>query len=311
MGYFDAIQGVFSLVIVIVIGFWLTRIEWFDEKTSEMFAKLVINITIPAMMLQNMVAYFDIGEILHLGIGLMAILAGIVSNYYLALLMAGVFRIPREERGVFASMAALSNTIFMGLPVNIAIFGEVSIPYALTYFIVNTAVFWTLGVYGIRKDVDPGQRFNLSTIKKLITPPLVGFILAIVVVVSGISIPRIVDDTTRMLGGITTPVSAFYIGTVFFYLSRRKITLDYRILLASIGKIILSPLIVYFFLSFTDLSPLMKNVFIIQASMPVMTQLVIVSKAYGANEELAALGALVTTGLSLMTIPLYMWLFNM
>ncbi|OPL07643.1 MAG: hypothetical protein AVO33_04515 [delta proteobacterium ML8_F1] len=311
MGYFGAVQGIFSLVILIVIGFWLTRIKWFDEGTSEMFAKLVINITIPAMMLQSMSVYFDIEEIRHLGMGVLAIFAGIITTYVLAHGVAVVIKVPRDERGVFSSMFALSNTIFMGLPVNIAIFGEVSIPYALTYFIANTAVFWTIGVYGIRRDTDPAQRFSLDSVKKLITPPLVGFVFAILVVVMEIRIPRIIEDTTRMLGGLTTPISAFYIGMVFYALSRRKIAINYKILVASFGKIVISPLVVFFFVSFTSLSPLMKNVFIIQASMPMMTQLVIVSRAYGARDEMVALGALVTTGLSLLTIPVYMLLFNM
>jgi len=54
----------------------------------------------------------------------------------------------------------------------------------------------------------------------------------------------------------------------------------------------------------------MKNVFIIQSSMPVMTQAVLVAKYYGVDNELATIGAAVTTILSLLVIPIYLIIFR-
>lgn len=42
--------------------------------------------------------------------------------------------------------------MFIGLPVNLALFGEKSIPAVMLYYMVNTTFFWTLGVHNIVQD---------------------------------------------------------------------------------------------------------------------------------------------------------------
>ena len=308
---FDGIQSILSLIIMMLIGYWLTKAKWLDEQSSSLFTKLVINITIPAMMFHNMISYFNIGEILQMGIGFIVIFIAIIISYLIAVFSAHLFNIPQNQHGVFSSMFSLSNTIFIGLPVNIALFGEQSIPYALTYFIANTTIFWTLGVYGIRKDVEKAAVFTFASIKRVFTPPFISFLISIPLIALGITIPRVILDTTKMIGGITSPIASFYIGTVFYYLARKRVIFNRQIILIVLGRVVISPLVMFLFLKYTQLPPLMRNVFIIQSAMPVMTQLVIIAKAYGADEELAALGATVTIVISLLTIPIYMTIFNM
>ncbi len=51
---------------------------------------------------------------------------------------------------------------------------------------------------------------------------------------------------------------------------------------------------------------MMKQVFVIQAAMPAMTQTPILAEAYKADSEYAGLGTSLTTLLSLISIPVYM-----
>jgi predicted permease len=50
----------------------------------------------------------------------------------------------------------------------------------------------------------------------------------------------------------------------------------------------------------------MRNVFTVQMGLPVMMQTTIVSELYGADVEYATKNVLLTTLVSLVTIPLYM-----
>jgi predicted permease len=54
----------------------------------------------------------------------------------------------------------------------------------------------------------------------------------------------------------------------------------------------------------------MKQVFIIQAAMPIITQSSIVAKFYKADHQYAALMVLVTTMLAVVMIPIYMALMQ-
>ena len=67
-------------------------------------------------------------------------------------------------------MFTCSNTIFIGLPINMAIFGSRAVPYVLIYYIANTTFFWTWGVYKISQD---SQTFaGLDDIPKKFGPGL-------------------------------------------------------------------------------------------------------------------------------------------
>ena len=54
----------------------------------------------------------------------------------------------------------------------------------------------------------------------------------------------------------------------------------------------------------------MKKVFIIEASMPVMTQAAIVAQAYNADYKYATILGTLSTAASLVFIPIYMILFS-
>ncbi|WZK65885.1 hypothetical protein V3472_12050 [Lacticaseibacillus rhamnosus] len=49
-----------------------------------------------------------------------------------------------------------ANTIFIGLPLNLALFGDKAVPYFLMYYVVNTVSTWTVGAFIMAWD-DPTQ----------------------------------------------------------------------------------------------------------------------------------------------------------
>ena len=62
--------------------------------------------------------------------------------------------------------------------------------------------------------------------------------------------------------------------------------------------------------NFANVPSLMKEVFVIQAAMPVMTNTAIVSKSYNADYEYATVCTIITTIASLLVIPIYMLLLS-
>lgn len=310
MEIFAGWQSIFVLMILIAIGFILARKRWFDESTSALFSRLVINITLPAMMLNNVTDYFELEQIREIGFGFFLILLTMAINFGVALASIRLFRIPQGKQGVFACMFSLSNTIFIGLPVNVALFGEAIIPYVLVYFVANTIMLWTVGVYLIRKDAHPETRFTLASLRKVFTPPLISFLVAVLLTILNIPIPSLVLETSRMIGGMTTPLATFYIGIVMESLPVREIRISKPMILVVLGRNIIAPSVVFAIFYSLQFPPLMRNVFVIMSAMPVMTQTVILSRAYDSDQNLAALGAFVTTIISLAAIPIYMMLLS-
>lgn len=308
----NALQSIMSIIIMISLGYYLTFKGWFDDNTSKLFARLVTTISLPCLMLSNLLKNFTRETLLSSGNGLIVPFISMVICYLLAKIVSHLIKVPSSRRGVFEVMFFISNTIFIGLPVNLALFGEVSVPYVLLYYISNTVLFWTIGIYEIGKD---GDNENLSLIsvenlKRIFSPPLLGFIVAIIFILLKINPPEFVMDTCRYLGNLTTPLSMLFIGITIHSVRLRDIRFSRDMLALIIGRFVVSPLSVLIISYFIRIPDMARNVFIIQASMPVMTQTAIISRAYDSDYEYAAVMISITTILSALFIPIYMYLFT-
>lgn len=318
----NAMQSVLTILSMVALGYILTHRGWFDDKISNVFSKLVTTVSLPALMISNLTSSFDKKTLTQLGSGFLIPFAIIVISYIIGLLIAKPLGIPKNQRGVFTALLSFSNTIFIGLPVNQSLFGDTAVPYVLLYYIANTTIFWTVGIYGIGLDgKDPKDSnskggflslLSLATLKKIFSPALGGFAVGIIVILLDIKLPAFVLDTCKYIGNLTTPLSMLFTGIVIYTIDLKKIKFDLKMFILLLGRFLLAPMLalaVVYYLPFGDV--LMKKVFVIQTALPVMTQISIVAKSYGADHEYAAIMVTLTTIASLIIIPLYMYIITL
>jgi len=312
MAILQSAQSILSIMLMICLGYALSSRKWFDENSAKLLVKLVVKISLPAFMIHDLMNNFNREKLLTSAGGLVVPLLSIGFCFVLSFIVARLAMIPTKRQGVFRSMFFNSNTIFMGLPINLALFGEKSIPYVLLYYIANTIYFWTLGVYEINRDGRdlPRKLFCLETAKEILSPPLVGFLLAVVMIMLGIRLPSFIMDTLGYLGNLTTPISMLFIGITIHSIGLSAIRISKDMLMLFTGRFIISPLSILLFAMLFPLPPLMRNVFVIQAAMPVMTNTAIISKAYGADSEYVAVMITATTIATLFVVPVLMLVLN-
>jgi predicted permease len=314
---FVALQSVFSVILMIGLGFGLAKARWFEGDAASLISRLVVNVALPAYMVSNLMGGYDRAKLLSMLPGLPVPFAVMIASYLVAMGLAVIFRVHKDRRGTFQSMFALSNSVFIGLPVNLLLFGEASLPFALLYYIANTTMFWTVGVYGIAADGalrNGGQKpslFSWSGLMRILSPPLLGFLVAVILILLGITLPKSIMDSCRYLGNMTTPLSMLFIGIVIARVEWKtlKFERDYVVVLA--GRFLATPALMALALRWLDLPLLMKQVFFMQATMPAMTQTPILAAAYKADTEYAAIGTSLTTVASMISIPVYMTLIGL
>lgn len=308
----NALSSVLSIVAMITIGGILTHKGWFDEKSSNIFSKMVCNIALPCLMISNLTSNFDKEKLTHLGKGLIIPFASMGICYLMGIIVSKIIKVKKGHIGTFRSMFFVSNAIFIGLPINMALFGDSSVPYVLLYYIGNTTFFWTIGVYGINKDGKNGsdKLFSKHFLMKIFSPPLMGFVVGIVLILLNIQIPKFILDTCKYFGNLTTPLSMIFIGITIYSVDRKKLRVSHDMTAILFGRFLVSPLLVLIASYFIPVPLLMKKVFVIQAAMPVMTNTAIVAKNADADYEYSIIMTVVTTICSLIFIPIYMWLLG-
>ena len=307
--FLRSISGILVILGVILVGFVIGEKGWFDDKSRGLLAKLVTQVALPCYMLYTITQRFTAADLLKMLPALrfpalsMVILLGIATG------VARIFAVRQDRRGLFISMFFNSNTIFVGLPINQALFGDASIPYVLIYYMCNTTFFWTLGTYLIQRDGEGEAQFDLKTsLKKVFSPPLMGFLLGLVLVMLQIKLPAFLASDLQYLGNLTTPLSMIFIGLSVSHVGVKQLVLGKEQLLILLGRFLVAPLLMASIVYWMPLPNLMKQVFIIQSAMPVMTNAPVFARLYGADSDYAAVMVTETTLATMVVIPILMLL---
>ena len=307
--FLRSISGILVILGMILVGFIIGEKGWFDDKSRGLLAKLVTQVALPCYMLYTITQRFTAADLLKMLPALrfpalsMVILLGIATG------VARIFAVRQDRRGLFISMFFNSNTIFVGLPINQALFGDASIPYVLIYYMCNTTFFWTLGTYLIQRDGEGEAQFDIRiSLKKVFSPPLMGFLLGLVLVILHIKLPAFLASDLQYLGNLTTPLSMIFIGLSVSNAGLKQLTLKKDQFLILLGRFVVAPLLMATIVYWAPLPSLMKQVFIIQSAMPVMTNAPVVARLYGADRDYAAVMVTETTLATMVVIPFLMLL---
>lgn len=333
----NAVNIVLSIFILIGVGMYLTWRNRLNDKNASLISHLVVRVALPGTIISNLFGSFTSESMRECLKGLVAPVLSILVMLAVGLLVAALLKMPKKRRGVFACMFAFSNTVFIGVPVSTALFGEGVLPYTLMYYFANTVIFWTIGVMLLRHDggqksggdfkalpgylmkkltafvkkqpvpENPAAEAAWGMIQKAVPLPIVVFLISMILVLMDVQLPAFVTNASKYLGNMVTPLSLFFIGIVVMRMIRQKnFRWEKGYLSLLLARFVISPLLMFALAKAFGLPELMTNVLIVQAGMPVMSQTPIVAGSMGSDEEYAAGSVALTTLLSLVAIPVYM-----
>lgn len=309
---FQALDGIFTIVFVVGIGYALAKKGWFNESSSTLIARLVTSVSLPLYMITSLTKNFTLEKLLTLAPDMLLPVGSMLLAMVVGVVAANLLKVRRGRKGVFITNFFIANTMFIGLPVNLALFGDESIPSVMLYYMVNLTFFWTLGVRNIVADATGVKEglFSSAVLKKLWSPPLMGFAAAILMIVLDIHLPNFLARGFQYVGNLTTPMSLIFIGIEISKIGLREFNFERDIVGGLFGRFLVCPLCVLALVPFISVAPISVKVFTMQAAMPAMTQMAIVAKQYGADSKYAAALSFITILFGLLVIPIYMTVVN-
>ncbi len=307
MGFLDSIQSIISVYLLIAVGYILTKKDILSTEFGSRIAWLVVNLTFPAYILSALPYQFTKSEFLESINGIIVAVIATVILYPIGYAVAKIFKISKENIGVFLALFVYSNVVFIGLPVNQALFGDDAVAYVLEYYIANTVIFWTLGVYFLQ----PSSKKGGINLKALITPSLTATLIAIIFIFLEIKLPSMIQKPATMLGSMTSPLATLFIGMVFAEMKLKdfKISRDFFAVMS--GRFIFAPMAVFLVMMFfTSFNAERQEVYILQAAMPAMNQVTILSKYYGCDYKYSTILTVWSFLISMIALPVYVMSFH-
>ena len=310
MEIINAFNGIFTIVTMIGIGVIVAK-KLMNKEIYNFLSKFLMKFCVPALLFSNAIKNVTWDFINEMGFMLLVPFAAQFANYLMAWVCARLFKIPEKERGIFIGIFAVSNSIFIGLPVTTAIYGDSTIPFVTACFISNTICFWSLIVPGIAADGGEATVTIGQKIKQIFSPPLLAFITGSVINLAGIPLPEFVTSAFNYLGGNVTPISMVLIAYLLCDMGKGAFKLSRTNSLAIFGRFILSPLTIILVCLLCKVPGELSKVFVTVGSMPVMNQAVLLASTYKANDKAVAQALAFTCVMSVAYIPLMVFLLEM
>ena len=275
-----------ALFILILVGYGAAKLKIIDGRFSQQLSVFVINISSPCLIVSSVMG--DISPDKDLILPVLAI--GCVTYAFfvaVAMLLSRIITKNKDMQGIYGFMLTFGNVGFIGYPIVASIFGKYAIFYASLLNIPFTLLAFSLG-------------------KKMIQgPAMIACYLSTLIVVFDIKgLPNIVTTPITLLGNITVPAALLIIGTSMAQMDLRRIFSGKLVWGISVLRLLVLPIVIYYFTRLIGFSGDILGINTVLAAMPVGTYGAMFCLQYGKDETVMVQGILISTLLSILSIPL-------
>jgi len=212
----------------------------------------------------------------------------------------------KKEYSIATVAAIIGNTGNLGIPINIAIFGEESIPYTTIVNLVNVFVVYTIGVYYYSRG-SYDRKTSLTNIIKL--PILWAAIVAIVLSVYEVPIHSSIMKML-MMGAYASMTMQLFLFGIYLYGTKIKEINQRLVLWVVLFKFIVLPLIAFAILYNIELDSMIKGIIFIELLMPLAVANVNLASLYECKPRVVTALVFISSLLFLGVIFVGVWLLE-
>ena len=140
----------------------------------------------------------------------------------------------------------------------------------------------------------------------LLSPGLVGVIIGIVLFIMDFKLPDVLGGSIEMIGNATTPLTMFSIGFQLGNIRLKEFFKEWQVYAVLFVKLMIVPAItVIILMILSEEIALLEKVIIILFAMPIASVASIFSQQYKGEVEFATKSVLLSTVMSLVTVPIF------
>ncbi len=300
------VQQMTVFALLFAIGVIATKTGVLTDSSLNALTKLIVNITLPALIITLVPSSAGRNEILNSYPFLLVSFALIGLLFLIGKLTAKITGLRGETAKVHTAETTFGNVGFIGIPLIEALFGKAGIFFVSIFSLADHTLLWTLGTYL----TSGGQK--KSGLKRLINPMTVTLVVALIFCAFNFRLTGIIYDTLNGLGGTTKYLSMIYIGGSLTRIDFRTIYKRVSVFLTVALKMIATPVAVYLLASnagwlFNRTGTLTLTIL---AALPSMTTIAILARANGSDHTYASECVFITTIFGFFTIPLVVWIVS-
>ncbi|WP_338752167.1 AEC family transporter [Bacillus sp. FJAT-52991] len=208
----------------------------------------------------------------------------------------------RQKMAAMILGGAFMNSGNYGAPVVLFAFGAVGFDYAVIMMVFQSLLMNTIGLFFASLGGKQKMTLKESLLRVLRMPVIYGTFLGLAFQLLSIDLPTPFMDAISLVANASIPTIMLVLGMQLAVIEKKRVT--YRFVSAvTIIRLIVSPVVALVITSFLPMNDLLKDVLILQAAMPAAANTTMAAIQFGTEPDLVSFNTLVTTLLSIVTIP--------
>lgn len=293
-------QTMLKLFLLLVLGFVLFKCHIFDEYTNKKISALIVNVASPMLIISSIAGVEGNNKsvvFLMIGAGILMYIGFII----LGKIINRIFPFPKKDWPVYECMVVFANTGFMGYPVLLDVFGQEAVFYASLIHMAFNFFVYTYAIMCLTKGDDSEFKLNF---KQLLTPGIILSFVGIFIYIFDIQLPSVLMDTINSVGSLTAPLSMMMIGSSLAVYPIKDSFTDWRSYVFAFVRLMIVPFVTMIMCRLLHIDAYYANITIITNAMPVGSMVLMLATQYNANVKIVTRNIVVSTLLSVITIPI-------
>lgn len=293
-------QTMLKLFLLLILGFVLFKCHIFDEYTNKKISALIVNVASPMLIISSIAGVEGSNKsivFLMIGAGILMYIGFII----LGKIINRIFPFPKKDWPVYECMVVFANTGFMGYPVLLDVFGQEAVFYASLIHMAFNFFVYTYAIMCLTKGDDSEFKLNF---KQLLTPGIILIFVGIFIYLFDIQLPSVLMDTINSVGSLTAPLSMMMIGSSLAVYPIKDSFTDWRSYIFAFVRLMIVPFVTMLICRLIHIDPYYANITIITNAMPVGSMVLMLATQYNANVKIVTRNIVVSTLLSVITIPI-------
>ncbi len=297
------------LFILMLTGYLCFKKQYITQTSMQSLASLVVNVFNPLLIVSGVLekpkdsANHDLLIIFSIACAMYFFLIIITP------LMNKILRVPDPQKGLYSLITVFSNVGFIGLPLVVSIYGKQAILYVAVFILMFNILFYTYGVFIIGKAKGYQQVSLFENLKRLINPGVLACLVAILLFIFKPPLPSFIKGSISVLGSTAIPLSMMLVGVALGQKQFKTLFTDLRLYVFALVRLVIIPIIFVAILVKFSVSPLILGVSMMMIAVPVGNMPTLLATEYGIDATVCSDGLIITTILSIFTIPLVAAIF--
>ena len=291
--------------IMIIMGYTLVKLKIVKSEDSKVLSMVCLYLIMPCVIINSFLIEFTPEKLKGLGLAVgVAIVIHFVAWVFIRILGKVLNFNPVEKASVMYSNAAN-----MVIPVVMSVLGDEWVLYSSAFVSVQLVLLWT----HCKSMLSNEKGFELKKIYTNIN--IIAIFIGILLFITKIHIPSVLQGTLKSVGGTVAPISMIITGMIMAGAELKKVFSNGRIYLVLFFRMIFFPFIVFMIIYFTGITKVIDNgamillVTFIATITPTASSITQMAQVYGNNEQYAGAINIMTTIVSIVTMPIMVALY--